>query len=87
MLNDLDLLNDDDSGYQDWQPSGVGRLTFGKHKGKTIAEIEAEEPDYLYWLMRECTSLSQPLREEAYRRCRELNKERLADAKAMENHQ
>lgn len=28
------------------------RLPYGKHRGKTIADVYAEEPDYLTWLVR-----------------------------------
>lgn len=26
------------------------RLTFGKHKGKTIEEVAAEHPSYIFWM-------------------------------------
>lgn len=35
------------------QPSLITKFTFGKHNGKTVAEVAKEAPDYLEWLLKQ----------------------------------
>jgi len=44
------------------EPSLVALFTFGKHKGKLVADVAKESPDYLQWLLTEKRKL--PLGEE-----------------------
>jgi hypothetical protein len=44
MVNKRHWSLTSDSGWEKW------RLRFGKHRGRTLAEIVKSDPDYLIWL-------------------------------------
>lgn len=59
LMNDVDFLHDFsydaqflDSGRRFMMDDGVAKFNFGKHKGKTVADVLRQEPQYYDWMMR-----------------------------------
>ena len=60
-VEDMDLQSEEPrpaNGAAAAKPAGPGAVTvtFGKHKGKSLAQVQAEEPTYIKWLAEKSTS-------------------------------
>lgn len=42
---------------RDWLDA-AGRFLWGKHRGRTAADVAADDPGYLRWVLREGESIS-----------------------------